>query len=168
MNITGTVKEIDKRHRFERANGSKGTFASFLLEDSIGIFRVVIWNDEVRVRVFNDKNFRRNNTVEIINGYIREGYKGKVEIHIGKYGNIIVQEKMFSPIRRLGTERYESKSTSRKQKRVLSKVEIMERFIKLGIDATKVSKTPCHHCGLLCSSSAKKCPKCGEPLAFNF
>lgn len=153
VNIIGTVKEIGKRHRFERADGSKGNFASFLIEDQTGIVRVVIWNDEVRNRLFRDDNLTKNSTVEIINGYIRTGYKDKVEVHIGKYGNVIVHE-IFSPIRRL--------------KRDISKSQIIERLKALDINGTKVSKTPCHHCGLLCSPAAKKCPKCGEPLTIEF
>ena len=103
VNIIGTVKEIGKRHRFERIDGSKGSFASFLLEDQTGIVRVVIWNDDVRNRLFRDDNLTKNSTVEIINGYIRTGYKDKVEVHIGKYGNVIVHE-MFSPTRRLNRD----------------------------------------------------------------
>ena len=153
VNIIGIVKEIGKRHSFERVDGSKGSFASFLLEDQTGIVRVVIWNDEVRKRLFRDDNLKKNSTVEIINGYIRTGYKDKVEVHIGKYGNVIVHE-IFSPTRRL--------------KREISKSQIIERLKTLDINGSKVSKTPCHQCGILCSPSAKKCPKCGEPLTFKF
>jgi hypothetical protein len=153
VNIIGTVKEIGKRHYFERIDGSKGSFASFLLEDQTGIVRVVIWNEEVRRRLFRDNYLTKNSTVEIINGYIRTGYKDQVELHIGKYGNAIVHE-IFLPTKKLKQE--------------ISKSQIIERLKALNINETKVSKTPCHHCGLLCSPSAKKCPKCGEPLTFNF
>lgn len=153
VNIIGTVKEIGKRHSFERDDGSKGSFASFLLEDQTGIIRVVIWNDKVRKQLFRDDNLTKNSTIEIINGYIRTGYKDRVEVHVGKDGNVIVHE-IFSPTRRL--------------KRDASKSQIIERLKTLDINGTKVSKTPCHHCGILCSPSAKKCPKCGEPLTFEF
>jgi ribosomal protein L40E len=84
---------------------------------------------------------------------ILTGYKDKVEVHIGRYGNIIVHE-IFSPTRRL--------------KRDIPKSQIMKRLKTLEIKQTIISKTPCHHCGLLCSPSAKRCPKCGELLIFNF
>jgi hypothetical protein len=60
VNIIGTVKEIGKSHNFQRDDGSKGSFVSFLLEDQTGIIRVVIWNDEVRKRLFRDDNLAKN------------------------------------------------------------------------------------------------------------
>ena len=151
VNIIGTVKEIGSKHYFKRADGSKGSFISFLLEDQTGIVRVVIWNVEIINRIFREGNITKNSILELINGYIRTGYKDKFEIHIGKYGNVVVHE-IFSPTKR--------------QKQDISKSQIIERLKSLDINETKVSKVPCHHCGLLCSPSAKRCPKCGEPLIF--
>ena len=149
INIIGTVKEVGKRHSFERADGSKGSFASFMVEDQSGVVRVVIWNDEIRRRLFQDGNLTKNSTVEIINGYLRLGYKDKVEVHIGKYGYVVIHE-IFSPTRRI--------------KRDISKSKVITQLKMLDINETKVTRTPCHFCGLLCSPSAKRCPKCGEPL----
>ncbi|MFX1346162.1 MAG: OB-fold nucleic acid binding domain-containing protein [Promethearchaeota archaeon] len=153
VNVIGTVKEIGNKHYFERVDGSKGTFVTFLLEDQTGIVRVVIWNDEVINRLFRKDNITKNSTVEIINGYIKTGYKDKVELHIGKYGDVVVH-KIFSPTKRL--------------KKEITKSQIIERLKALAINETKVSKVPCHYCGLLCSPSAKRCPKCGEPLTFEY
>lgn len=151
INFIGTVKEVGKRHSFERADGSKGSFASFIVEDHSGVVRVVIWNDEIRRRLFQD--LTKNSTVEIINGYIKLGYKNKVEVHIGKYGNVVIHE-IFSPTRRI--------------KRDISKSKVITQLKMLDINETKVKRTPCHFCGLLCSPSAKRCPKCGEPLNSEF
>lgn len=153
VNLIGIVKEIGKIHSFERADGSKGSFISFIIEDQSGAVRVVIWNDEIRKRLFENTNLMKNSTVEIINGYIRLGYKNKVEVHIGKYGNVVIH-KIFSPTERI--------------KRDVSKTKVITQLKALNINETKVTKTPCHFCGLLCSPSAKKCPKCGEPLNLEF
>ncbi|MFW9876979.1 MAG: OB-fold nucleic acid binding domain-containing protein [Candidatus Thorarchaeota archaeon] len=147
------MKEIGRRYNFERENGSKGDFISFLLEDQTGIVRVVIWNDKVRKCLFRDDNLKKNSTVEIVNGYIRTGYEDEVEVHIGKFGNVVVHE-LFSPVRRL--------------KRELSKSQIIERLKALDVNDTKISKTRCDYCELLCSPLVKKCPKCGEPLTLNY
>jgi hypothetical protein len=154
VDITGKVVDIFKGHRFTKADGSKGNVASFLLEDSTGFIRVVVWDDEVRTTLFNDEEFRKHSTVKVVNGYIRTGFKDKVELHVGKYGNIVLIESPLKP--------------SRKRKLKLSKPEIVKRLKALDINGTKVSKTPCHFCGLLCSPQAKKCPKCGELLAIKF
>ncbi|MFX1375898.1 MAG: hypothetical protein ACFFA0_08820 [Promethearchaeota archaeon] len=153
INLAGVVKEIYNGHSFERADGSIGTFASFVLEDQTGVIRVVIWNEEVWRRLFQDVNFTKNAIVEIINGYIKTGYKDKVEVHIGPYGNVLVHE-IFSPIRRLKKDK--------------TKSEIKELLNVLDINEIKVSRIPCHHCGLLCPPSAKRCRKCGEPLIIKF
>jgi hypothetical protein len=154
VNIIGTVKEVGKGHSFKRVDGSKGTYATFILSDQTSNFRVVVWNSKVRVRVFNNKNFQRNSKVEIINGYLRNGYDDKIEIHIGEYSNVIVQEMPFRPAGRL--------------KLNISKPDILTRLKVLDINGTTLTRTPCHHCGGLCSPSAKRCPKCGEPLTFKF
>ncbi|MFX1425029.1 MAG: hypothetical protein ACFFBE_01150 [Promethearchaeota archaeon] len=153
VNIIAKVKEIYKGHTFERADGSFGTFSSFILEDQTGDVRVVIWNDRIGKRLLKDANFTKNATVEIINGYIKTGYKDKVEVHIGSYGNVRVLE-IFSPRRILIKD--------------ITKSKIKERLSVLNIKESKVTKTPCHHCGVLCSPSAKRCHKCGEPLIFKF
>ncbi len=153
INTSGIVREIGKIHRFERADGTKGNVASFLLEETTGIIRVVVWNDEVRNRLFKNKNFKSNCSVEIINGYIKTGKNEKPEIHIGKYGSIVLQESLFTPPPR--------------EERRPSKPQITERLQSLEFAETKVSRIPCPNCGLLCFPHAKRCPKCGEPLTYD-
>ena len=167
INLTGQVEYILKHHRFKRKDGTSGVVASFLLSDKTGIIRVVIWDDEVRKRVYQDKNFSKDASVDIVNGYIRTGYDNKPEIHVGKYGNIIVHENIFAPAEK-GQQDLMKKKPLYQRKKSLSPAELIPRLSELNIDPTKVSKSPCHYCGNLCSSSAKKCPKCGEPLTFNF
>ncbi|MFX1279313.1 MAG: hypothetical protein ACFFA3_07840 [Promethearchaeota archaeon] len=154
INIIGTVTKVGRMHSFTKTDGSKISYASFIVSDVIGVLRVVIWNDQVRIRLFNNKNFQRNSKVEIINGYLRKGYDDKIEIHIGDSSNVIVQEMPFSPAGSIKLE--------------ITKLDIMTRLKYLNINETTISKTPCHHCGGLCSPSAKICPKCGEPLTFRF
>jgi RNase P/RNase MRP subunit p29 len=154
VNITGKIVEIFKGHRFTRADGTIGNIASFIMEDPTGLIRVVVWNDEVRKKLFRDNKFRKHATIIIANGYIRTGYNNKIEIHVGNYGNIVLEQSPLIP--------------SPEIKRKMSKSDIVKRLQILDIDATKISKTPCHFCGLLCSPNAKKCPKCGEPLTIKF
>ncbi|MHA2039263.1 MAG: hypothetical protein ACW98X_22785 [Promethearchaeota archaeon] len=154
IDITGRVVDIYKGYRFTKTDNTKGDLASFLLKDSTGLIRVVVWDDEVRTTLFSNVDFKKNSTVRVINGYIRTGFNDKVELHVGKFGNVMLIESPLLP--------------SKRKIPKLTKPEIAKRLKVLDIEETKVSKTPCHFCGMLCSPQAKRCPKCGEPLVFEF
>jgi len=89
-NITlyGRIKEIYNINSFSKNDGSKGFVGSFLLHDTTGDARIVIWDDQVKV--FNEYNFETNELVKIINGNAKKGKYGDIEIHIGRYGKVIL------------------------------------------------------------------------------
>ncbi len=87
ITIYGRIKEIYSKFRFERANGNKGGGASFLLHDATGDIRVVLWDKHSKV--FTRNEFNINELVKILNGHAKKGRAG-AEIHIGKYGSIIL------------------------------------------------------------------------------
>ncbi|MFW9901161.1 MAG: DUF2240 family protein [Candidatus Thorarchaeota archaeon] len=89
-NITlyGRIKEIYNINSFSKNDGSKGFVGSFLLHDTTGDARIVIWDDQVKV--FNEHNFEINELVKIINGNAKKGKYRDIEIHIGRYGKVIL------------------------------------------------------------------------------
>ncbi|MFX1380588.1 MAG: DUF2240 family protein [Promethearchaeota archaeon] len=89
-NITlyGRIKEVYKVNSFERNDGSKGYVGSFLLHDSTGDARIVLWDDQVKI--FTEPNFEKNEIIKVINGSAKKGKYGKMEIHIGSYGKVIL------------------------------------------------------------------------------
>ncbi|MFX1328673.1 MAG: hypothetical protein ACFE91_11145 [Promethearchaeota archaeon] len=89
-NITlfGRIKEIYNVNSFTRNDGSQGFVGSFLLHDHTGDARIVLWDDQVKI--FSDPNFRKNELVKIINGIGKKGKFEDIEIHLGRYGKIVL------------------------------------------------------------------------------
>ncbi|MFX0000881.1 MAG: DUF2240 family protein [Candidatus Hodarchaeota archaeon] len=89
-NITlfGRIKEIYKVNSFERSDGSKGYVGSFLLHDKTGDARIVLWDNQVNI--FTESNFEKNELIKIINGTAKKGKFGSIEIHVGRYGKVIL------------------------------------------------------------------------------
>ena len=89
-NITlyGRIKEIYKVNSFERNDGSKGYVGSFLLHDNTGDARIVLWDNQVNI--FTESNFEKNELIKIINGSAKKGKYGRIEIHVGSYGKVIL------------------------------------------------------------------------------
>ncbi|MFX0035846.1 MAG: DUF2240 family protein [Candidatus Hermodarchaeota archaeon] len=89
-NITlfGRIKEIYNVNSFARNDGSQGYVGSFLLHDHTGDARIVVWDDQVKI--FSDPNFRKNELVKIVNGIGKKGKFEDIEIHLGRYGRILL------------------------------------------------------------------------------
>lgn len=89
-NITlfGRIKEIYNVNSFTKNDGNKGFVGSFLLHDNTGDARIVLWDDQIKI--FNEPNFEKNELVKIINGNAKKGKFGDIEIHIGRYGKLIL------------------------------------------------------------------------------
>ncbi|MCK4779442.1 MAG: DUF2240 family protein, partial [Candidatus Lokiarchaeota archaeon] len=88
VTVFGRIKEIYNTNSFKRNDGTNGFVGSFLLHDNTGDARIVLWDDQVKI--FNDPNFEKNELVKIINGNAKKGKYGDIEIHVGRYGKIIL------------------------------------------------------------------------------
>jgi replication factor A1 len=92
--ITGKVTKIDNTRIFNRKNGSNGKVVNIELSDETGFCNLVFWNNDVEL--IKNKKIKKGTNVKIINGYVKNGYKG-LEINAGKYSVIeILEEKEFS------------------------------------------------------------------------
>jgi len=88
VTVFGRIKEIYNTNSFKRNDGTNGFVGSFLLHDNTGDARIVLWDDQVKI--FNEPNFEKNELVKIINGNAKKGKYGDLEIHVGRYGKIIL------------------------------------------------------------------------------
>ncbi|MFW9938558.1 MAG: DUF2240 family protein [Candidatus Thorarchaeota archaeon] len=88
LSLVGRIKQIYKISSFTGRDGDPGYVGSFLLHDNTGDIRVVLWNEHVNI--FKDENFEKNELVKILNGYVKQGKYGGLEIHIGRLGKIIL------------------------------------------------------------------------------
>jgi len=88
INITGRIKEIYNVNKFNKADGGIGYVGSFLLHDKTGDIRIVLWDDQINI--FNEVNFQQNEMVKIVNGIARKGKFEDKEIHVGRFGKVIL------------------------------------------------------------------------------
>ncbi len=86
--LVGRIKDVNKIFNFTRNDGSEGFVGSFSIQDESGEIRVVLWDDDTRI--LTNENFVINEVVKIINGYTKEGRYQDLEIHVNRFGKIIL------------------------------------------------------------------------------
>ena len=87
ITITGSIKEIFGTYKFDKEDGTKGKVGSFLLSDSTGDIRIVLWDDKVKYIRYNEFNVGRS--LYIVNGYTKQGRNDLgIEIHVSTFGDI--------------------------------------------------------------------------------
>ncbi len=86
--LFGRIKDINNVNNFKKKDGSDGYVGSFLLHDKSGDIRIVLWDEQVNI--FTDPDFKYNELVKIINGNANKGKYGGIEIHIGRFGKVVL------------------------------------------------------------------------------
>jgi len=86
--LVGRIRDVNKIFNFTKNDGSEGFVGSFSIQDESGEIRIVLWDDDTRI--LTNENFIPNEIVKIINGYTKEGRYQDLEIHIGRFGKIIL------------------------------------------------------------------------------
>ncbi len=88
VTVGGQVVAVYPSKTFTRRDWTEGKLASLLVSDKSGTLRVVLWDDKVDL-VENGK-IQREQNIRISHGYVREGWSGNLELHVGNRGNIEV------------------------------------------------------------------------------
>ena len=88
VTVAGQVVAVYPPKIFTRRDWTEGKLASMLVSDKSGTLRVVLWDDKADL-VENGK-IQPEQTIKISHGYVREGWGGDLELHIGKRGSIEV------------------------------------------------------------------------------
>lgn len=84
VSIKGRVVAIFPIKTFQGVNSGK--LSSLIISDNTGQLRVILWNE--KTEIINNQKINIDDLILISKGYTREGHKGKVELHIGKSGDI--------------------------------------------------------------------------------
>jgi hypothetical protein len=142
------IKEIYNKIKFERDDRNEGQGASFLLHDSTGDIRVVLWGNHANV--FKRNEFNVNEIVKILNGFAKKGRAG-TEIYVGKYGNIILLPEGVDLTKHSGLKN--SEDSAKAKNNVIQTIR-----------SIKVKKIICPFCSSMCSAKLRFCGNCGEPL----
>jgi replication factor A1 len=88
ISIVGRIKAIYNVNKFNKSDGNVGYVGSFLLNDTTGDIRIVLWDEHVNI--FNDTNFEINELIKVVNGNAKLGRYNDVEIHVGRFGKLMV------------------------------------------------------------------------------
>ncbi|WP_049888613.1 single-stranded DNA binding protein [Natronococcus occultus] len=83
VNLVGVVLDTDSVRTFDRDDGSEGKVANLVVGDATGRIRVTMWDE----RAEQVTAFETGDTVEVIDGYVRER-DGSLELHVGNRGAI--------------------------------------------------------------------------------
>jgi|YNPNPStandDraft_1061719.scaffolds.fasta_scaffold06224_10 ssDNA-binding replication factor A large subunit len=82
--VTGVVSEIHKQRHYKKRNGCDGKILRVDIHDDTGSCRLILWNDDVDM--FN--HLKEGVKIKVINGYVKKGLTGDLEIHIGRWSLI--------------------------------------------------------------------------------
>ncbi len=88
ITLIGRIKQINKIFSFNKRDGGTGKVGSFTLHDNTGEIRIVLWDDHTQI--FEQTEFERNELVKILNGYAKKGKAEDTEVHIGRWGKVVI------------------------------------------------------------------------------
>jgi len=93
--LEGRVMEVLRVKRFERRGGATGMMASLSIADKTGRVRLVLWDEHSRV--VDRGQLHKGDIVRVVKGYVRRGIFGDLELHVGRFGRIIVNPPDVNP-----------------------------------------------------------------------
>jgi len=86
--LLGKILSAQKVREFVRKDQSIGKVCSFLLGDSTGIVKIVLWDE--RVDIVNQEYFKPKEFIRIVGGYSKLGHNETLEVHLGRKGTLIL------------------------------------------------------------------------------
>jgi len=119
--VYGKITKINQLRNFNRKNGSTGRVINLELSDETGSCMLALWDKDTEL--VKNKSIKNGTNVKIINGYIKDGFKG-IEINVGRWGLIEIEPDEISE----KTKELPSKNTVIKGK--LTEIEPTRAFFK--------------------------------------
>ncbi|WP_371801945.1 hypothetical protein [Candidatus Lokiarchaeum ossiferum] len=89
-NTVGRIVEIEDIRKFNKKDGSQGVLLPFIIEDTSNMIRCLAWGEN-HAQILQENGFSSGEIVRIVNGFIKEGRTGALEIHIGGKSRIQLQ-----------------------------------------------------------------------------
>ncbi|HIK01954.1 TPA: DUF2240 family protein [archaeon] len=88
VSVLGRIKAISPTREFVSKTGGKGKVANLEIVDNTESIRVAIWNQS-DIDKLESGEIKEGQIIQVKNGYVREGYRGGLEISIGNKGKLI-------------------------------------------------------------------------------
>ncbi|TFG07898.1 MAG: hypothetical protein EU539_03700, partial [Promethearchaeota archaeon] len=86
--LLGKIEKVYETRTFAHKNGTPGMIGSFILNDGSARIKVNLWNDQTEI--IKNEFFKENVLVRIINAYPKLDRNKRLEINLGKKGQIIL------------------------------------------------------------------------------
>ncbi len=85
VTVIGRVIAVYPPQTFTRPDGTEGKVARLLIADKTGTLKVVLWDD--KVSLVEVKKVKPERIIKVSHGYVREGFNGTLELHVGLRGD---------------------------------------------------------------------------------
>ncbi|MFW9981789.1 MAG: OB-fold nucleic acid binding domain-containing protein [Candidatus Thorarchaeota archaeon] len=89
VDIEGKVVTVYDMKEYTTKDGKEGVLRSLILADESGKTRVTFWNEDVE----KIDNIKEGDIIEILHGYVKEGYRGDAEFQVGRKAEIKINPK---------------------------------------------------------------------------
>jgi replication factor A1 len=86
VDVIARVVAVSEPRTFERSSGSTGKVAGVMLADGSGQTRGSLWDEKADIA----REIKSGSAIKLENAYVREGWRGKPELHLGWRGRIIL------------------------------------------------------------------------------
>lgn len=86
--IVGRLEAIFQVGDFLKKDGTPGRVGSFKICDNSDCIKVVLWDESVEI--MENELFKKGEIIQVIGVYSKRGREGKLEVHLGKQGKIIL------------------------------------------------------------------------------
>jgi len=86
VTITGRVTAIYPVQAFSRNDGTQGKVARLVLADETGDLKLVLWDD--KTSLIETGEIKQGQILKVLHAYARESFNGKLELHLGRKGEL--------------------------------------------------------------------------------
>lgn len=95
VTITGRVITVYPVKRFTRSDKTEGKVAHLIITDKSGSLKGVLWDQ--KANLIEERHIEPGQIIKVAHGYVREGFDGRPELHVGKRGEIRVSPPEAAP-----------------------------------------------------------------------
>lgn len=88
VTVTGRVITVYPVKRFKRSDRTEGKVAHLIMTDKSGSLKGVLWDE--KANLIEEGYVESGQIIKVSHGYVREGFDGRPELHVGKRGEIRV------------------------------------------------------------------------------
>jgi replication factor A1 len=86
VTITGRIIALYPVQTFSRNDSTQGKVARIALADETGDLKLVLWDD--KTNIVETGEIKQGQILKVLHAYVRESFNGKLELHLGRKGEL--------------------------------------------------------------------------------